>query len=89
MTHVQVTSMVKPIYSEEGRAKKIEGDVTLQVTFTTSGQVQVLRVVHGLGSGLDEAAQVAARQIKFKPAMQGGQPVDETTNIRITFALAN
>jgi TonB family protein len=89
MTHVQVTSIVKPTYSDEGRAKKIEGDVTLQVTFTANGQVQILRVVRGLGSGLDEAAEAAARQIRFKPAMQGGQPVDETTNIHITFALAN
>jgi TonB family protein len=89
MTHVQVTYMPKPIYSDDGRAKKIEGDVTLQVTFTTSGEIKVLRVVRGLGSGLDEAAENAARQIKYKPAMQGGQPVDETANIRITFALAN
>jgi TonB family protein len=89
MTHVQVTSVPKPIYSEDARAKKIEGDVTLQVTFTTTGEIRVLRVVRGLGSGLDEAAENAARQIKYKPAMQAGQPVDETANIRITFALAN
>lgn len=89
MTHVQVLAMPKPEYSAEGRQQKIEGNVLLQVTFTASGEVKVLKVIQGLGHGLDEQAQSAARQIKFKPAQQEGQPVDETANIRIVFALAN
>jgi TonB family protein len=77
-----------PPYTDEGRAKKIEGDVVLEVTFTSSGEVKVLRVVHGLGYGLDESAQASARQIRFRPAQQDGQPVDSTANVRIVFALA-
>jgi outer membrane biosynthesis protein TonB len=49
----------------------------------------VLRVVQGLGYGLDEQAETAARQIKFKPATQDGQPVDQTAIVHIVFALAN
>jgi TonB family protein len=86
---VELLFKPKPVYSDEGRAQKIEGEVTLQVVFTASGEVKVLRVVQGLGHGLDESAEAAARQIKFKPAQQNGQPVDQTANIRITFALAN
>ena len=78
----------KPEYSDEGRAKKIEGEVLLQVVFTASGEVRVLRVVQGLGHGLDESAQNAARQIRFKPAQQDGQPVDSTAIVHIVFNLA-
>ena len=42
------------------------------------GRLRVLRVVQGLGYGLDEQAVKAAEQIKFKPASQEGQRVDST-----------
>ncbi len=87
-TPVEILFKPKPAYSDEGRAKKIEGDVVLQVMFTASGEIKVLRVAQGLGYGLDESAQAAARQIRFRPAQQDGQPVDYTANVRIVFELA-
>jgi TonB family protein len=87
-TPISIIFQPKPVYSDEGRAKKIEGEVLLQVIFTGSGDVKVLRVVQGLGHGLDESAQNAARQIRFKPATQDGQPVDTTATVHIVFALA-
>jgi len=85
---LEILMIPTPTYSDEGRAKKIEGEVLLQVVFTASGDVKVLRVVQGLGHGLDEAAQNAARQIRFKPAQQDGQPVDSTAIVHIVFNLA-
>ena len=85
---VEILSKPNPIYTEEGRAKKIEGDVLVQVVFTATGEVKVERVVRGLGYGLDEAAETAARQIRFRPALQDGQPVDFPATARITFELA-
>jgi len=85
---IEIISKPRPVYTKEAKDKKIEGDVTVQVVFTASGQVQVQRVVRGLGYGLDEAAQDAARQIKFKPARQDGQPVDFAGIVHITFELA-
>lgn len=86
---VETLFVPRPVYTDEGRAKKIEGDVVLQVIFTATGEVKVERVVQGLGYGLDEAAATAARQIRFRPAQQDGQPVDfGPVNVRIKFALA-
>ncbi|HEY6465442.1 MAG TPA: energy transducer TonB, partial [Candidatus Acidoferrales bacterium] len=73
---MEILSVPKPEYSDEARAKKIQGDVVLQVVFTASGEVKVLHVVQGLGYGLDEAAESAARGIRFHPATNDGQPVD-------------
>lgn len=78
----------QPQYTAEGKQLKIQGEVVLQVVFKTTGEVQVLRVLQGLGHGLDENAEIAARQIKFTPAKQDGQPVDFPANVRIDFELA-
>jgi hypothetical protein len=50
--------------------------------------VRVNRVVKGLGHGLDEAAIRAAEQIKFKPALSNGHPVDFPAVIHIVFQMA-
>lgn len=85
---VEILSVPHPVYTDEGRAKKIEGEVLLQVIFTATGEVKVQRVVRGLGYGLDEAAATAARQIRFRPAQQDGQPTDFSAVARIVFELA-
>ena len=87
-TPVEVVFKPNPVYTEEGRRLKIEGEVRLEVLFTATGKVQVLRVVGGLGHGLDEAAITAAQQIRFKPAQREGQAVDSTAVLRIVFQLA-
>ena len=61
--------------------------MTLEVEFTADGKVKVLRVVRGLGYGLDEMAQRAAVQIRFKPATSKGSPVDFRANLTIVFRL--
>jgi len=88
-TPVEILFKPKPAYSNEAKAKNIEGEVLLQVVFTASGDVKVLRVVQGLGYGLDESAETAARQIRFKPAQQDGQTVDSTAIVHIVFQLAS
>ena len=77
-----------PAYTQEVRLLKMEGDVVLEVVFLASGQLQVTRVVSGLGHGLDEAAMQAAKQIRFRPAKQNGNPVDFPARVRIEFRLS-
>jgi TonB family protein len=87
-TPVSILDKPRPQYTAEGRSLKLEGDVVLDVVFLTSGRVEVNRVVSGLGHGLDESAIRAAQQIKFKPALREGQPVDYSARVRIQFRLA-
>jgi TonB family protein len=87
-TGVDILDKPNPVYSTEGRALRIEGDVILEVVFLASGQLQVTRVVSGLSHGLDETAIQAAKQIRFRPAKRDGQPVDFPARVRIEFRLA-
>ena len=87
-TPVEVLFKPRPAYTDEARTKKIEGEVLLQVVFSASGDVRVQRVVQGLGYGLDESAESAARQIRFRPAQRDGEAVDSTAIVHIVFALA-
>lgn len=77
-----------PAYTSEARLLKMEGDVVLEVVFLASGQLQVTRVVSGLGHGLDEAAIQAAKQIRFRPAKRNGTPIDFPARVRIEFRLS-
>jgi TonB family protein len=88
MIPAEILSKPTPIYTEDARAKRIEGEVLLEVVLEASGKVRVLKVVRGLGHGLDDAAVRAAEQIHFKPAMQDGQPSDSTAVLHIIFQLA-
>jgi len=87
-TPVDILEKPHPQYTAEGRSLKIEGDVVLDMVFLASGSIQVNGVIRGLGHGLDEAAERAAQQIKFKPAKREGQPVDFPARVRIEFRLA-
>ena len=84
---VAITFKPKPDYTDEGRKQKINGEVRLEVLFKSDGRVHVVRVLQGLGYGLDEQAVKAAEQIKFTPALHEGQPVDSTALVHIIFEL--
>ncbi len=88
MTPAEILSKPVPIYTDEARTKKIEGEVLLEVVFEATGKIHVLRVVRGLGHGLDDSAVKAAEQIHFKPALKDGQPSDSTALVHIIFQLA-
>jgi len=84
----EILSKPTPIYTDEAKAQRIEGEVLLEAIFEASGKIHVLRVVRGLGHGLDDAAVHAAEQIRFKPALKDGQPSDSTVVLHIIFQLA-
>ena len=85
---MEITFKPNPVYTEEARSLKLEGEVLLDVNFSANGTLHVNRVVRGLGHGLDEAAIAAANKIRFKPALRAGQPVDSTAVVHVTFQMA-
>lgn len=87
-TPVEITYKPNPVYTDEARSLKLEGEVLLEVSFSASGTLHVNRVVRGLGHGLDEAAMTAASKMRFKPALRSGQPVDSTAIVHVVFQMA-
>ncbi|MGC2551686.1 MAG: energy transducer TonB, partial [Candidatus Sulfotelmatobacter sp.] len=85
---VEITYKPQPVYTEDARNLKLEGEVLLEVSFSANGTLHVNRVVRGLGHGLDEAAIAAANKMRFKPALRMGQPVDSTAVVHVLFQLA-
>lgn len=74
-------------YSDEARQAHIEGAVTLAIDIDAQGDVTEVRIVNGLGYGLDEVAIAAVRQWRFQPATRNGQPVGGHAQVRMTFHL--
>jgi TonB family protein len=87
-TPVEITFKPNPVYTDEARSLKLEGEVLLEMSFSANGTLHVNRVVRGMGHGLDEAAIAAANKIRFKPATRGGQPVDSTAVVHVVFQMA-
>ncbi|PYX09492.1 MAG: hypothetical protein DMG88_05885 [Acidobacteria bacterium] len=87
-TPAEITFKPNPVYTEEARQLKLQGEVLLEVMFGANGQLHVNRVVRGMGHGLDEAAVTAANQMRFKPALHNGVPVDSTAVVHVVFQLA-
>lgn len=87
-TPLEILSKLNPVYTPQARAEKIEGEVVLEAAFSAFGQVKVLRVVKGLGYGLDEAAIRAAEKIRYKPAQRDGEPYDTVATLHVVFQMA-
>jgi TonB family protein len=87
-TPVEITYKPNPVYTQEARDLKLQGEVLLEVSFAANGTLHVNKVVRGLGHGLDEAAVAAANKIRFKPALRYSQPVDSTAVVHVMFQLA-
>jgi protein TonB len=57
----------QPGYTEEARKAKLQGKLLLQVLVGADGRAMRVRVVQGLGLGLDETAVAAVRAWRFSP----------------------
>jgi TonB family protein len=85
----EITFKPRPAYTDEGKRLKVEGEVLLDVVFSASGQIRIVKVLQGLGHGLDESAIRAAEKIQFKPALRDGHPTDFEAILHVTFQLAS
>lgn len=76
-----------PSYSQQARAKGIEGDLVVSAIFKREGKIKDIAVEEGLGHGLDERAREAVRQTEFEPAIIDQQPADVRVRVVFNFSL--
>ena len=74
-------------YPEIAKRAGIEGTVYITVDIDENGNVTNTNVLQGIGSGCDEAAIDAIKQVKFKPAIRDNIPVKYKITIPIKFKL--
>jgi len=80
-------SIPQPTYTDSAQSAAIEGKVRVQITVDETGKVIDVKLVQGLGYGLDEAALAAARQAKFEPAMRCGKATQASFGLALRFKL--
>ena len=78
---------VRPQYTQDALAKKIEGTVDLEVVILKGGRVGEVRILQSLGGGLNDQAISCVRQWIFVPAKFKGDPVDVIVSIAVDFAI--
>lgn len=81
-----VLSEVKPIYPKEAREARQEGAVVVDALIDASGSVRQVVVIDG-PSVFREAALVAIKQFRFKPALVEGNPVAVRIRYTLKFRL--
>jgi periplasmic protein TonB len=79
-------SISQPAYTSAAREANVEGRVRVEVSVDATGKVTGVRLLSGLGYGLDEAALEAARRATFDPGTRCGKPVSATFVIAMRFA---
>lgn len=78
---------VKASYTDEARRASIAGEVEMEITIRRDGTVSDVRILRGLGGGLNERAAAAVRQWRFAPARLKGTPVDVIVEVAVEFTL--
>jgi protein TonB len=79
--------VVKPIYTDEARTAQIEGVVRVEMTVDDQGNVIAVKILKGLGYGLDEAAAHAAKQMTFEPGTKCGKAAVTKLTVGMRFSL--
>ncbi|HEY6768828.1 MAG TPA: energy transducer TonB [Candidatus Sulfotelmatobacter sp.] len=83
----QAVATPDPEYTEEARRAKTQGTCVLWMIVDADGRPRDIRVVRGLGFGLDAKAIEAVKQWRFEPAKKDGQPVNVQISVEVGFKL--
>ena len=86
-TPPQLLYKIEPEYPDEARKARYQGTVVLNVEVDPTGRPRRLRVLRGLGLGMDERALEAVEKWRFAPALASGKPVSAPVIIEVSFRL--
>ncbi|HVF30875.1 MAG TPA: TonB family protein [Pyrinomonadaceae bacterium] len=88
---LKVLYQPKAVYTDRARAKDVEGEVFLRITFLASGEIgEIQNVTKKNGKrllkyGLVDQAIAAVRKIQFTPKVVNGVPVDVVKTYSYSF----
>ena len=74
-------------YTEPARQRGVTGDVRSEIVVRRDGSVGEVKILQGLGMGLNERAVQAVRQWRFAAARRQGIPVDVIVEVAVEFRL--
>lgn len=83
----EAVSTPDPEYTQEARDAKTQGTCVLGLIVDEQGRPRDIRLIRGLGYGLDARAIAAVKQWQFHPAMKDGHPVSVQITIEVGFHL--
>jgi protein TonB len=85
----KLIKQVKPNYTPEAKAARIQGTVLIEAVIREDGAVGDVRIVRSLDAkyGLDNEAVKAAKQWTFSPGQKDGKPVPVLVTIELAFTL--
>ncbi len=78
---------VEPAYTDEARWAKLAGQMRVYVEIGADGRAYNMRIVQGLGLGLEEAAIEAISQWRFQPGTRDGIPVAVHATVEVHWRL--
>lgn len=81
-----IISKVTPVYPQEAKDARIQGDAILRVVIDREGNVASVNPVSGHPVLVKSAAN-AVKQWKYRPLRLNGNPVEVETTIRVQFRM--
>ena len=76
---------LRPAYTDAASRAEAEATVDAEVEIGADGEVGRIRIVRWAGFGLDDEVVSTIRQMHFRPASRGGQPVAVRVLLRYNF----
>ena len=77
----------RPNYTEQARQRRVQGVIKANVLVGPDGAVKAVHILTGLPDGLEEEAIRAAYEMRFRPAVSNGRPIDAWVTLEIEFNL--
>jgi TonB family protein len=82
----KLLSSVAAVYPPLARARRVQGEVTIDALIDAAGKVAETNVMSG-NALLQQAAIDSLRLRKYQPALLNGQPIPTHINVTIVFHL--
>ena len=87
VTAPRLVSQIRPTYTADALARRIQGSVVLEMIVTSEGSPAHLRIVRSLDPELDQLALDAVAQWKFEPGKLSGRPVSVLVTVVLDFTI--